>query len=138
MAALDTVGKIIGYVRVLLQDTIEPYRYPDVDLITALNAGFLDARRLRPDLFLYSSTNVPFYSPVQELVGIPENPPVPSYLDAVIDIDQQYRMALVYFILGQAQFRDEEDVQDARAALFMAKFSQMLTDPMMPQSIARN
>jgi hypothetical protein len=99
--------------------------------------ALLDARRLRPDLFLYSPTEVPFYSSVQEIVGIPENPPVPSYLDAVIDLDQQYRIALVYFIVGQAQLRDEEDVQDARAAVFINKFNSMMTDPLMAQSIAR-
>jgi len=137
MAALDTVGKVTSYVRVLLQDTIEPFRYPTEDLIAALNMALLDARRLRPDLFLYSPTEVPFYSSVQEIVGIPENPPVPSYLDAVIDLDQQYRIALVYFIVGQAQLRDEEDVQDARAAVFINKFNSMMTDPLMAQSIAR-
>ena len=29
-----------------------PYRYPDDDLIDALNIGLLEARRLRADLFL--------------------------------------------------------------------------------------
>jgi len=121
MSALDTVGKITDYVRVLLQDTIEPFRYPTADLITTLNMAFLDARRLRPDLFLYSSTDVPFYSATSE----------------TIDIDQQYRMALVFFVVGYAQFRDEEDVQDIRSAAFVQKFNQMLTEPLMPQSIAR-
>ena len=121
MPALDTVGKVMDYVRVLLQDTLEPYRYPIEDLIVALNMAMLDARRLRPDLFLYTPTEVPFYSITSE----------------VIDIDQQYRMALVFFVAGQAQFRDEEDVQDARAAAFLQKFSQMLTEPVMPQSVSR-
>jgi len=137
MAALDTVGKVISYARVLLQDTLEPYRYPDMDLVTALNAALLDARRLRPDLFLYTPTDVPFYT-ITGIAGIPEEPPFPDpVFNEVIDLDQQYRMALVYFILGQAQFRDEEDVQDARAMLFMTKFTQMLTESLLPQSIAR-
>jgi hypothetical protein len=122
MAALDTVGKIIGYVRALLQDTYEPaYRYLDAELIDALNAGLLDARRMRPDLFLYTPTDVPAYSTTSE----------------VVDIDQQYRLALVYFILGTMQLRDEEDVQDARATAYMLKFTSMLIEPMMPQSIAK-
>ena len=122
MAALDTVGKIVSYARTLLQDTYEPaFRYSTAELIDALNAGLLDARRLRPDLFLYTSTDVPSYTTASEAV----------------DIDQQYRLALVYFILGTAQFRDEEDVQDARAAAYMLKFTSMLVEPMMPQSIAR-
>jgi len=121
MPALDTVGKIVDYSRVLLQDTLEPFRYPTADLINELNAGLLDARRLRPDLFLYTSTDVPSYSATSEIV----------------DIDQQYRMALVYFIAGQAQLRDEEDVTDVRAIAFISRFTTMLTEPMMPQSIAR-
>ena len=121
MPALDTVGKITDYARVLLQDTLEPYRYPTADLINALNAGMLDARRLRPDLFLYFPNDVPSYSATSELV----------------DIDQQYRMALVYFVAGQTQWRDEEDVQDVRAALFTTKFMSMLIEPMMPQSVAK-
>jgi len=121
MPALDTVGKITDYARVLLQDTLEPYRYPTVSLIENLNAGLLDARRLRPDLFLYTATDVPSYVATSE----------------VVDIDQQYRMALVYFVAGQAQLRDEEDVTDARSMLFIQKFTSMLTEPMMPQSIAR-
>jgi hypothetical protein len=51
--------------------------------------------------------------------------------------DQQYRLALVYFILGTMQLRDEEDVQDARATAYMLKFTSMLIEPMMPQSIAK-
>ena len=121
MPALDTVGKITDYARVFLQDIIEPYRYPTADLISALNNGLMDARRLRPDLFLYTPTEVPSYSATSE----------------TIDIDQQYRMALVYYIVGQAQFRDEEDVSDARAASFLAQFNQVLTQSLMPQSIAR-
>lgn len=121
MASLDTVGKITDYARVLLQDTLEPFRYPTANLIENLNVGLLDARRLRPDLFLYTSTDVPSYSATSETV----------------DIDQQYRMALVYFVAGHAQLRDEEDVTDARAAVFIDRFVTMLTNPMMPQSIAR-
>jgi len=121
MASLDTVGKIADYARVLLQDTLEPYRYPTANLIENLNVALLDARRLRPDLFLYTPTDVPSYVATSE----------------VVDIDQQYRMALVYFVAGQTQMRDEEDVTDARAMLFIAKFTSMLTEPLMPQSIAR-
>lgn len=121
MPALDTVGKITDYARVLLQDTLEPFRYPTADLINNLNAGLLDARRLRPDLFLYTPTDVPSYSATSEIV----------------DIDQQYRMALVYYVAGQAQLRDEEDVTDARAAAFIDRFTTTLIAPLMPQSVSR-
>ena len=81
MPALDTVAKVTAYARVLLQDTLEPYRYPDADLLAALNTGLMDARRL------------------------------------------------------QAQLRDEEDVTDARAASFLAKFAEMMISPLTPQGI---
>jgi hypothetical protein len=121
MPALDTVGKIVDYSRVLLQDTLEPYRYPTASLIDNLNVALLDARRLRPDLFLYTSTDVPSYSATSEIV----------------DIDQQYRMALVYYVAGTAQMRDEEDVTDARAMLFMQKFTSLLIEQLQPQSLTR-
>ena len=115
MPALDTVAKVTAQARVLLQDTIEPYRYPDADLLTALNMGLLEARRLRPDLFLATPKVVPSYDLVD---------------NTVVAIDQQYRMALVYFMVGQAQLRDEEDVTDVRSMLFLQKFSEVLISPL--------
>jgi len=53
MPALETVGQYLSEARRLLQDEYAPsYRYPDRDLVEALNIGLLEARRLRPDLFL--------------------------------------------------------------------------------------
>lgn len=122
VAALDTVGKIIDYARILLQDTIEPFRYPTDQLIQILNFSVMDARRIRPDLFL-------------EVQPSPANPTVIPYYTDVTDpvtIDQQYRLALVYFVVGQANLRDEEETQDARAAAMMLKFAQMLSSPVIP------
>jgi hypothetical protein len=136
MAALDTPRKIIAYARILLQDTLEPFRYSDDDLISALNIGLLDARRLRPDLFLYTPTEVPFYE-IPFHISFPLPPDYVHPYDEALQIDQQYRMALVYFVAGQTQMRDEEDVTDARAVAFLGKFTSLLTEPLMPQSIAR-
>lgn len=116
MPALDTVGKIIGYSRVLLQDTLFPYRYPDDQLIDILNFSLMDARRLRADLFLDQPT-------------IPVQVPTYTTLADAVTIDQQYRLALVYFVVGHAHLRDEEDTQDARAAAMIMKFTQMLVEP---------
>jgi len=119
MPALDTVGKMVAQARVLLQDNIEPFRYPDDQLIDTLNIAFLDARRLRPDMFLSSPSAVPFYTLFSE----------------TITVDQQYRMAFVWYMVGQATMRDEEDVQDARAAAFINKFTDMLTRPHIPLGV---
>lgn len=107
---LDTVQDYVREARVLLQDQVSPYRYPDADLVSALNLGILTARRLRPDLFIGVST-----------------PPSFSVVDTTtFAMDVQYRVPFVYFIVGHAQLRDEEDTQDQRSAAFIGKFTQQL------------
>lgn len=114
--ALDTVQDYIDRARTLLLDTYNgPYRYSDADLVENLNMGILEARRLRPELFLSSfSTTLPDFSA--------------AAMTAAVPIDPQYRVAFVYYICGHAQLRDDENVQDSRAVTFLNKFtSQMLT-----------
>lgn len=110
MAALDTVAKIIAEARVLLQDTVNsPYRYADADLLNALNQAFPEAKLKRPDLFL--SGTMPDYTAVDS---------------TAITFNEMYRMALVYYIAGRAQLRDDENVQDQRAAAFIQMFNAKL------------
>ena len=112
--ALDTVQDYIDRARVLLLDQVAPFRYPDVDLVEALNMGILEARRLRPELFrdLFRGA-LPDYSP--------------TLLTAAVAIDPICRVAFVYYIVGHAQLRDEENTQDTRAAAFLNKFVAQLT-----------
>lgn len=109
MAILVTVAEYIDEARRLMQDREEPYRYSDGDIILSLNIGLLEARRLRPDLFL-SSPTVPSYSVDGDIVAF----------------DQQYRPALVEFIASNIMFEDEEEITDSRAAAFYAMFRQKL------------
>lgn len=113
--ALDTVQDYVDRARVLLLDQNIPYRYPDLDLVEALNMGILEARRLRPELLKsYFNTSLPDFST--------------GSMGASVPIDPMYRVAFVYYICGQAQLRDEENTQDSRAAVFLNKFmSQMIT-----------
>ena len=109
MAALATVTDYFTDARVLLQDTVAPYRYDDPSLLSALNAAFLDASRLRPDLFMNKA--VPSYSAVDT---------------TAVDVPMQYRTAFLYYVIGRAQLRDEEVTQDARASAFLSKFTAQL------------
>lgn len=113
--ALDTVADYIADARVLLQDTVPDYRYSDAELVENLNLGLLEMRRLRPDLMMSTfRSTIPKYSS--------------SSPSTAVACDPQYRVALVYYICGQAQLRDDEATQDARATVFLNKFtSQMLT-----------
>ncbi len=108
--ALDTVQNYVDSARILLQDQKAPYRYPDADLVLALNMSLLEAKKLRPDLFLNRST--PAYT-----IATPT---------ASVVVDEMYRVAHLYYIVGQAQLRDDEEVQDQRAAAFLNMFTQKL------------
>lgn len=110
--ALKKVSDYIARARELLQDqNAASYRYPDADLISNLNLGLLEARRIRPELFMGRSDDVPEYtSPNQEVV-----------------IDQQYRVSLLYYTVGMTGLRDQEASQDSRATVFLNKFVSQLT-----------
>ncbi len=112
--ALDTVQDYVDRARVLLLDQVEPYRYPTLDLVEALNMAILEARRLRPDLLKsYFRTSLPDFT-----VGA---------LNVEVPVDPQYRVAFVYYICGHAQLRDDENNQDSRSAAMLNKFvAQML------------
>jgi hypothetical protein len=116
MPALDTVGQYLEEARRLLQDEIIPYRYPDADLVDALNIGLLEARRLRADLFL----------PLFEIPWFDTSGTIDTA--AAVTLDSMYRPSLVYYIVGRAQLRDDEATTDQRAAALLQKFvGQMLT-----------
>jgi len=108
--ALDTVQDYVKAARVLLQDQVAPYRYPDTDLVQALSFAMLEARKQRPDLFLNSA---------------PQNYTIVDTTKVAVDI--QYRVAILYYVCGTAQLRDDENTQDSRAAGFLAKFSSAMT-----------
>lgn len=115
--ALDTVGDFITRARVLLQDEVAPYRYETDELIASLNEAHLEAKRLRPDLYLRTfEQDLPDYT----VEG-----------DSVEDtIPPEFRRAFLYYIVGDAQLRDDEATQDARATIFLNKFvAQLLTLP---------
>jgi hypothetical protein len=110
--ALETVADYLRESRILLQDFVEPYRFPDEALLRALNMGFQEVRRLRPDLLRrYLRTSLPNYTDVH----------------AAVDMEEQYRIPLVWFISGYAQLCDNEEVQDQRAAGLIAMFQNTLT-----------
>jgi hypothetical protein len=111
--ALTTVQDFVDQVRTLLQDQVVPYRYTDAELVTNLNDAVFEARRIRPDLFLKTFSSLPSYDT--------------SGMSDEVDIDQMYRMSVVYYMTGLAQLRDQEDTQDQRATIFLNKFISQLT-----------
>ncbi len=113
--ALDTVLDYVTMARRILQDTVEPYRFPDVAYLEALNASFLEMRRLRADMFIDQFTeSLPDFQAINT-----EDVP----------LDVQYRMAAVYYMCGHVQLYDDESVQDSRATAFFQKFTSQLLTP---------
>lgn len=110
---LRTVKDYIDDSRTLLQDTILPPRYDDASLLVAFNTALLEGRRLRPDLFVYAYPH-----------GVPHFPTVDANMD--VNIEGPFRMAFVFGTCAHALARDQEDVQDARAATFMGVFNDLL------------
>lgn len=127
--SLATVGDYIGDARTLLQDTVAPYRYPDADLVEALNMAWFEASRIRPDLLLDSK-----YQTRLARVQPPTSatPPVFTAADTTVSaqVPAPYKMAFLYFVVGQAQLRDTEDTQDGRASAFLNKFTAQLQNTM--------
>lgn len=112
MATLETVADYLSQARSLLQDAVAPYRYPDSDIVGYLNMGLLQVRKIRPDLMLATPTDIPSYSA--------------STPAAVVAMDPQYRVALLYYMVGQAQLRDMEEVSDSRALAMLTNFTTQL------------
>lgn len=111
-SALDTVADYISDGRTLLQDTLQPYRYDDPSLLVALNTILLEARRIRPDLFVYKHhEKVPYFTNVDS---------------SEVEIEQPFRLSLVYGLCAHALARDQEDVQDSRSSKFMGVFYDMM------------
>jgi hypothetical protein len=106
--ALDTVADYVTQARVLLQDTVGPtYRYPDTDLVFALNMGITRARQLRADLFIATDGVLPYYT-VNDGTSVLFEP--------------MYRQGLLQYVVGYVQSRDAEDTTDDRASGFMNAF----------------
>lgn len=108
---LATVGDYVTEARTLLQDSRTPYRYPTADLKGALGLALYEARKLRPDLFVGGA--------VQDIEGTTAD-------GTTVTMDRQFRMALVYYIVGHAAMRDEEEGSDTRGAAFKRAFAVQL------------
>jgi hypothetical protein len=108
--ALDTVSDYVAAARIYLQDKTPPYRYLDEELVLALSMAIMESRKLRPDLWI--NLTLPSYT-LNDTTAVP--------------VDPMYRQAMLYYILGQAQLRDDEEASDSRAAAFIGMFNAKLT-----------
>ena len=117
---LNTVANYVADARTLLQDTIPPYRYDDSSLLIALNITLLEARRLRSDLFVF---NLTARGQTQAFIAVD---------DTYVEMEPQFRLAILHGLCAHALERDQEDVQDQRMTSYLAMFSTGLVGHTLP------
>ncbi len=112
--ASRTVGQLITEARQLLNDTIpisgEP-RFPDEELVAALNDAYLQLRDKRPDAFLN--------------YGLRKA--VPAYLlprddELVFTTDDKFYPALLFYVVGRSEITEDTYADNGRAVAMMNKF----------------
>lgn len=124
-STLQTITDYINDARTLLLDTTQPYRYDDDSLVAAMNVILLEARRIRPDIFIYN-----------KLVNGSKVPSFQANDGSVLVMEEQFRLAILHGMMGQTIMRDQEDIQDARSGAYMKIFSDMLLG-VRPSTIAQ-
>lgn len=109
-----TVGDVISDARALLQDEdAQLYRYPTAALFGYLNTALIEAKKIRPDLFLdYIDLPTPSFSAGDEAQAFP--------------VDEMAFAPCVFYVTGFAELRDDEFTVDNRAVTLMQQFHQKL------------
>lgn len=111
-----TVEQLVRDTRRILQDEVLPYRNSQNDLLSHLNNGLYELKRLRPDAWLTY-----FGKP------LPEYTDSPADLATVIPINPVFFQGLVYWMAGYTELQDDEYSVDGRAALLIKAFGADLT-----------
>jgi len=114
-----TLDTAVQHVREQLQDT-DPLalRHSNAKLVRVLNLALVDARKLRPDLFLPNIFEyVPVYFTDADLAQLPQTP---------IPIDPMYFTPLVDYVVGYVSMEDDEFAVGGRAVTLLNRFSQKL------------
>jgi len=119
---LNTVSDYVSNARVLLQDTATAHqRYDDPSLLSAINLSLLQARRVRPDLFVF---NHRYSGQAQAFTAVD---------DTYVDIEPQFRLGILYGMVAHAYSRDQEDYSADQATTFWAMFDAVMTGRNMPR-----
>jgi len=115
-----TVGNLVAEARQLLNDEVPisgAPRFPNADLMAALNEGILQVRAKRPDAFLGYGlrTAIPVYSyPTNANTALPFD-------------DDMFYSPLLFYVVGRSELTEDTFSDDNRAVTLMSKFvSQLL------------
>jgi hypothetical protein len=113
-----TIGYLVTEARQLLNDEVPISglpRYPDADLMTAVNDAINQVRTKRPDAFLRYGLRreIPLYAyPVDQDTSLP--------------FDDMFYPAVLFYVVGRSELTEDTFADDNRAVALMGKFSQQL------------
>lgn len=113
------ISDAILQARQLVQDTrTASLRHSDEKLIGYFNSAMSDVRKLRPDLFLGTSsaslwTDIPFFT----VSNLPDDFP----------LDTQYFSPVVDYVAGMVGMEDDEYSNDGRAVGLQNRFAMKLS-----------
>jgi hypothetical protein len=114
--AKRTIAEVITGAREILQDQTVPYRYTDAALVNIFNNALYELKRMRPDAWLGSyGTDIQLYTTADFAVAIP----FPSI----------FFQAVLFFIVGYAELRDDEFTTDNRAIALLGAFGKQISTP---------
>lgn len=113
-----TVGGLIAEARQVLNDTVPisgSSRFPDADLIAALNEAILQVRAKRPDAFLGFGLRkaIPVYD-------------LPADAGALFPFDDMFYSPLLFYVVGRSELVEDTFSDDGRAVALMSKFTAQL------------
>jgi hypothetical protein len=113
-----TIDDAVAEARRILNDTNATvgYRYDDATLVSALNMGLLEARRLRPDLFRA------YYG-----AGLPRFAETDLATSTALPVNEMYMPPLAGFMAGWVELTDDEFTIDNRAGTLLQRFAAQLT-----------
>lgn len=114
-----TIGGLLTEARGMLSDTDTSVagttRYSDNDLIDAFNDALLQARAKRPDAFL----DMGMRSQVPQYV-------MPDDASTAFPLDQVFYPAILFYVVGRSELREDTFSDDSRAVTLMNKFASQL------------
>jgi hypothetical protein len=110
-----TLGELVEHARGILQDATGAPRYSDDDLCRYATEALVEMRRMRPDIFLVYGLETPI-APLTTA----------NFADS-LPVADAFFTALVNFVVGRAELREDEYTNDGRAAGLLGGFTNSLT-----------
>ena len=114
-----TLDTALVNVRELLEDAdADSYRNSDEEIVRVFNMALVEARKLRPDLFIPGLAS--YTPPTLTTSDLGQNPAVE------LPIDPMYFTPIVEYTVGFISMEDDEFALDGRASALLNRFSQKM------------